>query len=75
MGASDRVWRHLVLVPVSSVFVFLMFVVFRYVTFRFISFHFVLFCFVLLFGVCVRGEALWRRGKNQWCIRKWCPVA
>jgi hypothetical protein len=44
VGASDRVWRHLVLVPVSSVFVFLMFVVFRYVTFRFISFRFVSFC-------------------------------
>lgn len=50
---SDRVWRHLVLVPVSCVFVFLMFVVFRYV----------LFCFAV-WCVCVRGEGLWRRGKK-----------
>lgn len=65
---SDRVWRHLVLVPVSCVFVFLMFVVFRYV----------LFCFAV-WCVCEGGGALEAREKTsgasesgaQWLRKLW----
>lgn len=71
---SDRVWHHLVLVPVSSVFVFLMFVVFRYGTSR----H-VLYCFV--FAVCCvcEGRGFGGAGKTsgasesgaQWLRKLW----
>lgn len=57
---SDRVWRHLVLVPVSSVSVSLMPVVCRYVTSRYALF---LFCFAVCCFVCEGGGALEAREK------------